>query len=122
MIKRRPFLKSLVAGLLGVLGLSLSSKASESLPASDRDKIRPGDLFWDKDRVFTGGSQTLNMVHIVLSADWTDDGEEYWILARFMWLGPGYSRYSGANTREFTDAEVLRMTRVGNIADIKSFG
>ena len=85
---------------------------------NDSEKITIGDLFWDENREWTEGEQTLNMVHLVLSRDRAEDGLDYWKLARFMWCTPGYC---GANLDEFTDAEVLKMTKVGNIADIKAF-
>ena len=80
-------------------------------------EITIGDLFWDKDHAWTDGSQDLDMVNLVLSAD-QEDGERHYRVGTFMWCGSGYC---GAHDRKFTAGEVLKMTKVGNIAEIKSF-
>ena len=84
---------------------------------SPRDEIRIGDLFWDEHRDWCDGSETLNVCYLVLSADEKRDRYLY-RCAFFMWAADGYC---GAHERKFTAEEVLKMTRVGNIADIKSF-
>ena len=81
--------------------------------------ITIGDLFWDKDHVWTDGSQDMNMVNLVLSRDKEEDGVEYWRVGAFSWC-PAIG-YCGAHDRFFTDADVLKMAKVGNITDIKGF-
>ena len=85
------------------------------------DKITIGDMFWDQYHAWSDDS--LNMVYIVLSRDRAAaDQKDYWTLAQFMWAPPSTGGYCGAYVEIlFTDADVLKMTRVGNIASIKSF-
>lgn len=116
-IKRRPFLQSVVCGVFGFLGLGASLEASQgSAQPAKASKLTIGDLFWDKDHAWST-SPTLNFVYLVLSAD-MKDGVYYYRLGTFMWCGAGYC---GAHDQDFTADEVLRMTKVGNIADIKGF-
>lgn len=83
-------------------------------------EIRPGQIWWDKDRRWCDGSDTLDVVYLTLSRDPEPElgGEMYWKAAFFMWCGDGYC---GASVRLFTDAEIHCMTLVGNIAAIKGF-
>ena len=80
-------------------------------------KIKPGDLFWDKNRDWCDGAKDLDVCYLVLSAD--QEGALYlYRCAFFMWA---CGSYSGAHDRFFTEDEVLKMELVGNISDIKSF-
>lgn len=80
--------------------------------------INMGDLFWDKNHRWCDGSQELDLCYLVLSAEWVSGSYRY-RCACFMWVAR-YG-YSGAHDRYFNAEEVLEMTRVGNIASIKSF-
>lgn len=85
---------------------------------TDKPDITIGDLFWDKDHVWCDGSDTIDAVNLVLSAD-TEDGVYYYRLAHFTWC-PSVG-YCGAHDRKFAADDVLKMTKVGNITDIKAF-
>lgn len=83
------------------------------------DGILPGQIWWDKDRKWTGGSDYLNMIHVVLGGDRESMNEPMvWKLAEFMWCRDGYC---GAPIREFHSDEVKKMYLVGNLSDIKKF-
>lgn len=88
-----------------------------------KDKIKVGQLWWDKDHKWTDGSDTLDMVHLVLSRDKDQgNGKDYWKTAVFMWVGDGSKgRYCGAHTREFLDKELQLMHLVDSISTLKSF-
>jgi len=116
-MKRRPFLKSLAGWAIGVLGLGGTAKASQTTQ-SDTD-ITIGDLFWDEHHVWCDGCDTIDVVNLVLSAD-MEDGVYYYRLATFSWC-PSVG-YCGALDRKFERHDVLKMTKVGNIVSIKSFG
>ena len=80
-------------------------------------EIKIGDLFWDEHHRWSDGSDTIDLCYLVLSAD-RPNKVLYYRCARFMWAA---SSYSGACDRYFTADEILKMTKVGNIAQIKSF-
>ena len=82
-----------------------------------RDDIRPGDLFWDKDRCWCDGSDYLDLCYLVLSGD-QEDTMFLYKCACFMWAG---GSYCGAHIRKFTADEILKMEHVGNISQIKAF-
>lgn len=83
------------------------------------DGITPGQIWWDKDRKWCDGSDSLNMIHVVLSGDRNEGNKQfYWKLAQFMWCSDGYC---GAPIREFTDKEIKMMQLIGNLSDIKKF-
>lgn len=81
------------------------------------DKILIGDMFWDKNRDWCDGSDSLDVCYIILSAD--QDGDLYlYRCAFFMWACDGYC---GSHDRKFTEDDILKMTKVGNVGSIKSF-
>ena len=79
-------------------------------------EIKIGDLFWDEHHRWSDGSNTIDLCYLVLSADRLN--ETLYCCDCFMWVGDGYSI---VNNRNFTTDEILKMTKVGNIAQIKSF-
>ena len=94
-----------------------TARRTASAP-TDCSAIRIGDLFWDKNRDWCDGSSSLNVCYLILSAD--QEGDLYvYRCAFFMWAGDGYC---GSSDRKFTKDEVLKMTKVGSIESIKSFG
>ena len=80
-------------------------------------KIEIGQLWWDKNHCWCDGSVDIDICYLILSANCDTDGVIYWQCARFLWAGGGYC---GADTREFTEDEILLMELVGSINDIKS--
>ena len=81
--------------------------------------IEIGDLFWDKHPCWDDGSKTVDLCYLVLSADQGQlNGVLCYRCACFMWARGGYC---GAHDRNFTADEVLKMAKIGNIAQIKHF-
>ena len=83
--------------------------------------IKIGDLFWDKNRDWCDGSESLDACYLVLSGDrefW--EGKDHFVFkcAFFVWAGGGYM---GAPIRPFEEYELMKMTKIGNISSIKSF-
>ena len=77
--------------------------------------IRIGSLWYDKDHKWCDGSDTIDLVHLVLSADKeTIWGQVFYLYktAVFLWSSPGYC---GAHMRKFTEDELRLMYEVGNI-------
>jgi len=100
----------------GVLVRVMRFVGEESFVSS----VAIGDMFWDKGHDWCDGCEELDLCGLVLSADRSKIGDPYlWRVAMFVWCGDGYM---GANVREFTEAEVLKMVKVGNVADVKRFG
>lgn len=83
-------------------------------------QLNPGQVWWDEHRNWCDGSDTLDVVYLLLSAD--QEGELYvWRCAFFMWVGGGMNGYCGAHDRKFTEDEVRMMTYAGAIDSIKNF-
>ncbi len=87
-------------------------------------KIEIGDIFHDINHCWTDGSDNLDMIHIILSADRIKFGpgkyskESYWEVSNHMSV---LGNYCGGRIRHFRDDEILLMKKVGNIKDIISF-
>jgi hypothetical protein len=80
-------------------------------------ELYPGQLWWDKNHKWS--SEKVNVVFLVLSADW--EGENYvYKLAKFMWINTKFS-YCGAQIEELLESEIRLMKYAGNISQIKSF-
>jgi hypothetical protein len=80
-------------------------------------QLEIGQLWWDEFHKCTDGSDTIDVVNLIISAD--QEGDLYiYKCAFFMWAGKGYC---GAPIRGFTEEEIKQMTLVGNISEIKSF-
>ena len=77
--------------------------------------IQIGDLWWDENHCW---SSDVEIVYLILSADMSANDVYLYRCSEFMWAGRGYC---GANDRYFAEKEVLEMTNVGNIKQIKAF-
>ena len=87
----------------------------------ESDGILIGDVFWDEHHKWSDGDDNSMLIYIVLSGETHEDGHGapfYYRCSRHAWCCGGYC---GGPVREFTASEVLQMTKVGNIAQIKSF-
>jgi len=79
--------------------------------------IEVGDLFWDREHVWS--ADRVNACYFVICKDPVEpDGPAYWHCSLHPWV---CGKYCGGPVRHFTDSEMARMVRVGNISSLMSF-
>jgi hypothetical protein len=100
-----------------LLGTTVRVIESNEIKSESPISLEPGQLWWDERRCWCDGSESIDAVFLILSAD-RELGLYFYRCAMFMWCRDGYC---GADDHKFTEDEVRRMTYVGNIASIKSF-
>lgn len=111
---RRSFFKIAIVAIVGFFGTKVG--ASQSI------KLRPGQLWWDKDCCWTSGWKEAQKICLLLSADtevFQNERISFWSVAEFYWCTDSYM---GAPIRKFTEEEVRKMYYVGDVKQIKGFG
>ena len=103
------------------LGWDMASKGCYASLCKNYPKdLEPGQVWYDKDRKWTDGSNTLDGYHVLLSRDLNysnpSDRTPYWATATFFRLDN--KPFMGAKVRHFTDDDVRMMQYIGDLNDI----
>lgn len=86
------------------------------------NNIHCGQVYWDKDNVWTHGAIDLKCIHIVLSYDYNKNlGKDAYQTCSYVWIDSS-NHYGIPRLHELTEEELLKMYLVGDIKQVKAFG